>query len=123
MLNPNSSRELLHSFTGHGVSPCTECGKLIAVLVKWQVAVHHGGNADGTKRRELLCILLLEIFFQLCKTGLQASLHIGKGICPHAVDELVFPCVAAGGDRKIAFIQQNSLDTRGTEFNAERGFA
>ena len=59
--------ELFHSFTGHGVSPGTECGKLIAVLVKWQVAVHHGRNADSTNRCKLLCVFLLEVRFQRWK--------------------------------------------------------
>ena len=115
--------ELFHSFTGHGVSPGTECGKLIAVLVKWQVAVHHGRNADSTNRCKLLCVFLLEVRFQRCEAGLQARLRVRKRIRPHAAGELVFPCEAAGGDRQIAFIQQNGLDAGGTEFNAEYSFA
>ena len=115
--------ELFRSFTGHGVTPGTERGKLSSILIKWQVTVHHGGNANGAKRREFLCILLLEVRFQRCEAGLQARFRVGKRIRPHAAGELVFPCEAAGGDRQIAFIQQSGLDARGAEFNAEYSFA
>ena len=85
--------------------------------------MHHGGNTDAADHRELLRIFLLKIRFQLRKAGLQTRLRVRKGICPYAINELVFPCVAAGGDRNIAFIQQNSLDARGAEFDTKHGFA
>ena len=42
-----------------------------------------------------LDIFLLKIRFQLRKAGLQTRLRVRKGICPYAINELVFPCVAA----------------------------
>ena len=85
--------------------------------------MHHGRNTDSTNRCKLLCVFLLEVRFQRCEAGLQARLRVEKRIRPHAAGELVFPCEAAGGDRQIAFIQQNGLDARGAELNAEYSFA
>ena len=86
-------RQLLGGLAGDGVAPGAELGKLGAVGGEGEIAMHHGGHADGAHGGELLAEFLLHIPSEVRKAGLQALLYEGHGIGPDAAVILIFPFI------------------------------
>ena len=103
-------RQLRRLFARHGVLPGAEGREQIPVLVKGQIAVHHGRDAhcihgdlaEGAQCRAKAAPGLLEV------------------IGPDAVAEVALPGVVAGGDRAEGLVDQDGLDTGRAEFDTKR---
>ena len=102
--------QLRRRLPGHGVAPGAEGDEELARPVEGQVAVHHGGDADGPHGAELFAQLPLRVLPEVGKTGLQALFRVLQGIGPDPVLQLVFPGIAAGSHGPVLFIQQHGLD-------------
>ena len=76
--------------------------------------MHHTGDTDGTDGGQLLAEFCFHIGYQPCKANLNTSTDFIHAIGPDPIDQLVFPVIAAGGDRKVVFIQQNGFDACGS---------
>ena len=115
-------RELFRRLAGDGVAPGAKFRKLLCVPVEGQVAVHHGGYADGAHRGELHAEFGLDIGLEIGKAGLNSLVHHVHGIGPDAVYQLVFPLKIPLGDGDVLLVDQYGLDAGRAQFNAERGF-
>ena len=113
--------ELGRRLAGDGVAPGAEGRQLVAVLVKGQVTMHHGGNADGPHLGKGDAQLLLHIPLQVGVAVLNAVRHSLHGIGPDAVHQLIFPLVGAGGNGNMVFVDQHRFDPGGTKLDAQRG--
>ena len=114
--------QLFRCLAGDGVSPGAEGRQLLSVLVKGQIAVHHGGNADGAHAGELCPELFPYVPFQFPEAVLNALFDLLKGVGPYALFQPVFPDMAARGHRPVAVVDQYGLDPRGAEFNTQDRF-
>ncbi len=112
--------ELLRRLLGDGVPPGAELADLPVLLIKRQVAVHHGGDADGAGGRQHRIILLCHILFEPGKTILQALSHFFEGIGPYAVFEAVLPRMIPLRQHLMMLIDHNGFDSCGTEFDSDR---
>ena len=124
-------RQLICRFTCDIVPPGAEGRQLLAVLVKGQVAVHHGTDADGTNLRQGHMIATLDIRCQLLKAGLNSLPGFRHFISPDAVHQLVFPFKTGSCQRFTVLVHEHGLDACGTQlhpqcrstaFNASRIF-
>ena len=115
-------RQLFRCLSGDRVAPGAESGKLLSVLVKGQVAVHHAGHADRSEGLRHTAELFGNVPLQIGIAGADAGMHGVHIIRPDAVNQLVFPFKPAGSDRKMFFIQQHGFDSGGAELDAEYGF-
>lgn len=104
--------ELLGGFPGHGVLPCAERNEQTPVLVKGEIAVHHARDAY---RRDLARQLA-----EILNRGAKACLHLVHVICPNAVFQAAFPGIVAAADDLMRLIEQNRLDARRAELDAEK---
>ena len=111
--------QLLRGLAGDGVAPGAELRQLIAVLVKGQVAVHHGGNAHGPHRGQRDAELVLHVPIQIGVAGLEAGVDILHGVGPDSVFQPILPVVAAGGHGDVVFVQQHRFDAGGAQLNAQ----
>ena len=114
--------QFFRCFLCNCVSPCTELTELPVVLVKRQIAVHHSRNTDCPGRRQYCVVLFFHIHFELGKTVLKAGSDVFKGICPYAVYETVLPDVVSLRQNFMIFTDQDSLNSCGAEFYADRCF-
>ena len=114
--------QLLCRFSGDGVAPGAEFRQLLSVLVKGEIAVHHGGDADGADGREVEAEFVLQIVLQRFDTGPEPGVDAFHGIGPDAVDEPVFPFIVAGGDGTVLLIDQDGFDAGRAKLNPEYGF-
>ena len=102
----------------NGVSPCSEGGKKVVILVKCKVAVHHTGDTDSAKLGKLFAVLSFKILAHLGVAILKTADDIVHGVCPDAVNVAVFPCVSAGCDYVSFLVKQNCFNSCGAEFKA-----
>ena len=115
--------ELLMRLVGVGVLPGAERHEQFAVLVERQIAVHHGRESDVADVGELLAVGGLHVVGHLGVGGLQALPDLLDGVAPQAVLQMAGPAVIAGGDGAVGVVDEDGLDSRGTELDAERGLA
>ena len=108
---------------GHGVAPGAELRQLVAVLVKGEIAVHHGGHAKARQAGQLHAVAVLHVLFHVCIGVLQACPHILHVVGPYAVFQAVFPGVVAGGNGGMVCADQHSLDAGGAKLHAQHGLA
>ena len=77
----------------------------------------------STNRCKLLCVFSARSPLSTLRSRSAKPVSASESAYVHTPRVSWFsPCEAAGGDRQIAFIQQNGLDAGGTEFNAEYSF-
>ena len=107
--------------TGVRVAPRAEGYEDVLLLVEGHVAVHHGADADGGEGLYLRAVLLLHVGLQVSVAVLQAAPHGVEAVGPEAVDELVFPRVAALCDGLVFLVDEYRLDAGGAELDAEDG--
>ena len=103
-----------------GVAPGAEAGKLVALGVKRQIAVHHGREAERADRRHCLAIFFLDLRRHLGVSVLYTRPSVVEMIGPVAVLKPVFPVVRAAGQYRVIGTDQNSLDACGAQLDAER---
>ena len=115
-------RQLLRRFAGHGVAPGAEFRQRLPILVEGQIAVHHGADAHGPHGGEGRAEFFLHVALEVRKAMPHAVLYVFHGVGPHAVQQAVFPFVAAGGDGDVLFIQQHRLDAGGAQLQAQNRF-
>ena len=115
-------RELFRRLAGDGVAPGAKFRKLLCVPVEGQIAVHHGGHADGADGIERDAELCLHVVPEPCKAGLDAGAHHVHRIGPDAVYQLVFPLKIALSDGDMLLVDQHGLDAGRAQLNAEYGF-
>ena len=113
--------KLLRSRAGDSIAPGAELRELLSVFVKRQIAMHHGGHADRTDSRQLDAESGLDIGLEIGKTGLKARVDSIHRIGPHAVYELVFPFIVAGGNGNMLVIYEHRLDTCRAQLDAQCG--
>ena len=116
-------RELLMSFGCVGVLPSAEWDKQLAVLVKGEVAVHHGGEADVPHMGQFLAVSGFHVAGHLGVCGLQARPDLLLGVAPQAVFQMAGPAVIAGGDGVVFVIDKHRLDSGRSEFDAQARLA
>ena len=105
-------RQLFRRLASDGVAPGAEFGQLFSILVKGEIAVHHGRDADGPNTVQLAAQLFLHIRFQSGKAGLDTAMNHIQRVGPDSVDQLVFPFIVAGGKRYMLIVDQNRFDPR-----------
>ena len=115
--------ELLVRLMGIGVLPGAERHEQFAVLVEGQIAVHHGGEADVADAGEFFAVGGLHVVGHLGVGGLQPLPDLLERVAPQAVLQMAGPIVVAGGDGAVGVVDEDGLDSRGTELDAERGLA
>ena len=120
-IEAEQGRQLFGGLAGDGVAPGAELRQLLSVGVEGQVAVHHGGNANGAHGGELLAEFLLHVPLEIGEAGLQARVHRLHGVGPDAVYKLIFPFIAAAGDGQVVAVQQDRLDPGRAELDAKYG--
>ena len=113
--------ELGGCFAGDGVAPGAEWCQLVAVLVKGEIAVHHGGYADCSNLRQRDAVFFQHILLQLGVAVLNACGHRLHGVGPDAVCQLILPFVSAGGNGNVVFVNENCLDAGRAKLNAQSG--
>ena len=72
---------------------------------------------------DLHVITLADIVAEVGIAALQAKPDGLVAVGPEAVDKLVFPLVAALGDRNVVLVNQYRLDAGGAELDAEYGLS
>ena len=110
------------SLTGNGISPGAEGHQLLSVFIKYQIAVHHGADSDGTYLGKLYAVFFLHVLFQGSKAALQSLPDQTKGIGPDAVVQLVFPVKISYCNGFVAAIHQYRLDSGRTQLNTKGSF-
>ena len=105
-------REDVRRRARHIVPPCTELCKLLPLPIKRKIAVHHRADPDRANLRERHMIARLHIGSKLRVTGLHARPDRGKRVRPDPVLQLVFPRIAAGGNRLKVRVDEDCLDSR-----------
>ena len=111
-IEPEGLRQLRGGLGGDGILPGTEGHQQLPVLVKSQVAVHHGGNAHGGN---ILPVLKTR------HSGLQALPDLLQAVGPHAVFKAGLPGVVTGGNRHMVFVNGNGLDPGGAQLQTQHG--
>ena len=106
---------------GDGVAPGAEFRELAAVLIKGQVAVHHGGYTKGPQGAKPRAVFLLYV---LCK-GPVGALYAGDGVLqavgPYAVCQLVLPVEGPAGNRAVVGADEHGLYAGGAQLYAQGG--
>ena len=105
-------REDVRRRARHIVPPCTELCKLLPLPVKRKITVHHRADSDRANLRERHMIARLYTCGKLCVTGLHSRPDLGKRVRPDPVLQLVFPRIAAGGNRLKVRVDEDCLDSR-----------
>ena len=111
------------SLAGNGISPGTEGYQLLPILIKYQIAVHHGADSDGTHLGKLCAVFFLHVLFQGSKAALQSLPDQIQRIGPDTVAKLILPIEISHCDSLVAFIYQYRLDTGRTQFNTKGCFS
>jgi len=114
-------RKLLCCLSRIGVAPSTERNEDLVVCTKRHIPVHHGADANGGETGDLYTILFFDVFAQGGIAVLKTFPDGLDAIGPQTIDELVLPGVTALCDGLVVFVNQHSLDTCGSEFNAQHG--
>ena len=117
--------ELLCQFiscrTCRDIPPGTECCQLVSFFIKWQISMHHGGDANRTRCGDFLTKLLPKIFFQFPVAGLKSGYDLFCRISPITIFKLVFPLITAGCYRKVIPVKHHCFDAGGTKFYTDHG--
>ena len=112
-------RQLLGGRARNGVAPGAEGCQLLPILVKGQIAVHHGRNAHGGNVFQRQAV---GVFHIGCHVGiglLQPLPHLAHGIGPQAVFIMVFPCVIARGQGRVIRADQHRLNAGRAQLDAQ----
>ena len=116
-------RELGSCLSRIGISPGTERNKYLVLFVESHIAMHHGREANSCQRLNLTVVLLEDILAQI---GIAILKTIPDGlhrVCPKSVDELVLPLMRTLSYWFVILINEDSLNTCGTEFNSQDGLS
>ncbi len=116
-------REPLRRRAGGRVAPGAERDQELAVRVEGEVAVHHGGDAQGGQPGGGGAVPSLGVTEQRGDRGLQARPDVVQGVRPHPVHQLVLPGVPAGGQHLSVRGDEHRLDARGAQLDAQDGVA
>ena len=106
---------------GARVAPGPKWDQQLPRIVERQVAVHHRGHPERAQGGGAHPVPLLRIGAHQGDAGLHARPDVLQRVGPRAVDELVLPGVAAGGERGALRVDQHGLDPGRTQFDAEYG--
>ena len=104
---------------GGGVAPGAERRQLVAVLVKGQVAVHHGRNAQGAHRGQRFAAGVPVVLGQVAVGILDAVPDFRQRVGPVPALKMVFPVVGAAGQHRTVGTCQNCLDAGRPQFNTQ----
>ena len=115
--------QFLRRFAGGRISPGSERNEELSLFVERKIAVHHGGKADGADGLEWNFVLGLNVTAELAKALLQSCPDVFEMVCPDTVFVPVLPLVASRGDWRMIRGDQDRLDSRRAEFDAQRGLA
>ena len=111
--------KLCGRLSGDGVSPGSEGHQLVSLLVKYQIAVHHGTDSNGADSCDLCAILFLYVLLERRIAALKALPYLVKRIGPDAVLQLVFPVIAAGCDGLVGLVNKYRLDPGGAKLDSQ----
>ena len=115
--------QLLGSRAGAGISPGTERRQQLAVLVKYQISMHHGRKTNGANGFQRHAILIPYFLCQTGIAGLETFPHLFQRIGPVSVLPAVFPLISARSQRRVIRSNQHSFDAGGAELNAQSGLS
>ena len=109
---------------GDGVAPGAELAELVALLVQGQVAVHHGGEAQGAQLPQGLAIGALHLLGHLGVGRLDAlpgQLQVDRSTAPPA--RWFSQLKGAGGDGGVVRPDEHRLNAGRAQLNAANGLA
>ena len=112
-------RQFARSFARHCVAPGAELRQLLPFRVEDEITVHHRGNADAAKLFKRHAIFFTHVALQFRIRALHARPYVVQMIRPHAVLQAVLPAIAARRNRLMVFANQNRLNPRRTQLDAE----
>ena len=104
---------------GGGVAPGAEGHQELTILVKGQVAVHHGREAHAAHLGERFPIFFLDICRQVCIGIPETVPDLVKRIGPVVVDVAIFPAVVARRQGSTLGVDEDGLDPGGAKFNSK----
>ena len=104
---------------GGGVAPCAERRQLVPGLVKRQIAVHHGRNAQRAHGLQRLAVPAAVVGLQLGVGVLDPGPDIVKVVGPVAALQPVLPVMGTAGQHGTVRRGQHRLDAGGAELNAQ----
>ena len=114
--------ELPCRLPGDVVPPGAELGQLLTFLVKGQIAMHHGADAEAAKLRQLHAVLLFHLCRQATVTGLDSLPDLIQRICPNTIYQLIFPAKAALSQDFGLPVHQHRLDIGRSQLQPQGGF-
>lgn len=85
--------------------------------------MHHGRKSDRTDRSEFYAVPVFDRRRHVGIAVLQPRPDILERICPDAVFKTVLPGMAARGDDLVLSVDEDGLDPRRAELDAERSLA
>ena len=103
-------RQFCCSLPGDGVLPCSKGNQQIPVLVKGQIAVHHGADAHGGNAFPV---------FHAGQGRFQPCPDLIQIISPDSVFIGTLPGVITGRNRNMLFVDGNRLDPGGAKLDAQ----
>ena len=115
--------ELGSSLGCHHVAPGAERRQQLASGIERQIAVHHAGDTERGKLRQLHAVLRRNVRRALRVGVPDTRLDRLERIAPDTVHELVLPVVRALRDDPVLVVNQHSLDARRAELDAHDGLA
>ena len=107
----------------HHVAPGAERRQQLAGGVERQIAVHHAGDAERGKLRQLHAVLRRNVRRALRVGVPDTRLDRLERIAPDPVHELVLPVVRTLRDNLVLLVNQHRLDARRAELDAHDGLA
>ena len=113
------SAQFLCGGAGGGVAPGAERRQLIAVPVKGQIPVHHGGDAKAPGGGQRLAQPVLHVRCQRRPRRLNAAPDILQRVGPVTVFQLVFPWMVPLGQHRKVRANQHRLDSGGAKLKAD----
>ena len=102
------------------VAPCAKRRELSALVVEYQITVHHRAHAERRKFRNGRAVARENVVREFFVRVLHPRDDVGERVRPDPVLEFVFPVVAARRQRLVVLADEHRLDPRGAEFDAER---
>ena len=101
-------RQRRRCLPGDGVLPGPEGNQQVPILVKGQIAVHHGGHTDGGDALSV---------FNAGKDRFQTCPDLIQTVGPDSIFIAGGPDVVPGGDRAVILIDGQRLDPGGAKFD------
>ena len=102
------------------VATCAKRRELSALVVEYQITVHHRAHAERRKFRNGRAVARENVVREFFVRVLHPRDDVCERVRPDPVLEFVFPVVAARRQRLVVLADEHRLDPRGAEFDAER---